>query len=47
MRAGPQTEIHFTNRQRDRRVDTRALRALAEAVLAEAGQGAELGIHLV
>lgn len=42
-----ETVIVLTNRQRDRQVDTRALRALAEAVLAEAGQGAELGIHLV
>ena len=42
-----ETVIVLTNRQRDRRVDTRALRALAEAVLAETGQGAELGIHLV
>jgi probable rRNA maturation factor len=42
-----ETIIVLTNRQRDRRVDTRRLRVLAEAVLAEAGQGAELGIHLV
>ncbi len=37
----------ITNRQRDRKVDTRRVRAVAEAALAEAGQGAELGIHLV
>lgn len=36
-----------SNRQRDRRVDTRALRSLVEKVQAEAGQSAELGLHLV
>lgn len=42
-----ETTIVITNRQRDRKVDTRQVRAVAEAALAEAGQGAELGIHLV
>jgi probable rRNA maturation factor len=39
--------VVITNRQRDRRVDTRRVREVAAAVLAEAGQGAELGIHFV
>lgn len=39
--------IVITNRQRDRKVDTRRVRAVAEAALAEAGLAAELGIHLV
>lgn len=41
------TSILITNRQRDRKVDTSRVRSVGEAVLAEAGQGAELGIHLV
>ena len=39
--------VVITNRQRDRKLDTRRVRAVAEAALAEAGQGAELGIHFV
>jgi probable rRNA maturation factor len=42
-----ETNLVITNRQRDRKVDTQRVRAVAVAVLAEAGQGAELGIHLV
>jgi len=41
------THLAITNRQRDRKVDTRRVREVAAAVLAEAGQGAELGIHVV
>jgi probable rRNA maturation factor len=41
------THLAITNRQRDRKVDTRRVREVAAAVLAEAGQGAELGIHFV
>jgi probable rRNA maturation factor len=37
----------ITNRQRDRKVNTARVRSVAEAVLTEAGQGGELGIHLV
>ena len=37
----------ISNRQRTRRVDTRQLRVLTEAVLAELGVTAELGLHLV
>jgi probable rRNA maturation factor len=39
--------VVITNRQRDRKVDTRRVREVAAAVLAETGQGAELGIHFV
>jgi probable rRNA maturation factor len=41
------THLAITNRQRDRKVDTRRVREVAAAVLAEAGQGAELGINFV
>ena len=41
------THLVITNRQRDRKVDTRRVREVAAAALAEAGQGAELGIHFV
>lgn len=41
------THLVITNRQRDRKVDSRRVRAVAGAALAEAGQAAELGIHLV
>ena len=41
------THLAITNRQRDRKVDTRRVREVATAVLAEAGQGAELGINFV
>jgi len=43
----PAPTIVITNRQHDRRVDTGRVRAVAEAVLAEAGLDAEIGIHLV
>lgn len=39
--------IILSNRQRTRRVDTKALRALAVAVLDRLGLDAEVGIHLV
>jgi len=39
--------IILSNRQRTRRVDTKALRALAVAVLDHLGLDAEVGIHLV
>ncbi len=42
-----EVNVVITNRQRDRQVDSRRVRAVAEAALAEAGQGAELGIHFV
>lgn len=42
-----EVNVVITNRQRDRKVDSRRVRAVAEAALAEAGQGAELGIHFV
>ncbi len=40
-------DLAVTNRQRTRRVDTKALRALAVAVLDHLGLDAEVGIHLV
>lgn len=43
----PDVQVSLSNRQRDRKVDTRALRVLVQQVQAEAGQSAELGIHLV
>lgn len=43
----PEVRLVISNRQRDRKVDTRALRSLVEKVQAEAGQSAELGLHLV
>ncbi len=45
--AVPEVQLVISNRQRDRKVDTRALRSLVETVQAEAGQAAELGLHLV
>lgn len=39
--------ILLSNRQRTRRVDTKALRALAVAVLGDLDLDAEVGIHLV
>ena len=45
--AVPEVRLVISNRQRDRKVDTRALRSLVEKVQAEAGQSAELGLHLV
>ena len=45
--AAPEVRVWISNRQRDRKVDTRSLRALVEEVQSEAGQSAELGIHLV
>ena len=39
--------LAVTNRQRTRRVDTQALRALAVAVLGDLDLDAEVGIHLV
>ena len=43
----PDVQVSLSNRQRDRKVDTRSLRVLVQQVQAEAGQSAELGIHLV
>ncbi len=40
-------DLAVSNRQRTRRVDTQALRALAVAVLDHLGLDAEVGIHLV
>ncbi|MBM3902121.1 MAG: rRNA maturation RNase YbeY [Verrucomicrobia bacterium] len=45
--AAPEVRLVISNRQRDRRVDARALRCLVQQVQAEAGQAAELGLHLV
>ena len=42
-----EVNVVITNRQRDRKVDSRRVRAVAEAALAEARLGAELGIHFV
>ncbi len=44
---GATSQIVIANRQRTRRVSTRELRALTEAVLADLEVTAELGIHLV
>ncbi len=44
---GPASQIVIANRQRTRRVNVREIRALTEAVLADLGVMAELGIHLV
>lgn len=43
----PDVQVSLSNRQRDRKIDTRSLRVLVQQVQAEAGQSAELGIHLV
>ncbi len=46
-RGVPDVRVVISNRQRDRKVDTRSLRSLVEQVQAEAGQSAELALHLV
>ena len=43
----PMTLVVVSNRQRDRRIDSRRLRTLVLAVLRETGRSAELGVNLV